>query len=486
MYFYRVSFVDFCDYLAYTLSMWRKALDILDGWLDKKNRKPLILRGARQVGKSTLVRLFALRGNLDLMEINLEIHKELDEVFGELNIDRIMLSLQAVTGKRFNRSSLLFLDEIQATPNGLAALRYFYENKPEMAVIAAGSLLEFALSRHGYSMPVGRVEYMYLEPMTFSEFLLEIDPAKYEILREFQYKKPLPDIVHTSLLSRQREFMLIGGMPEAVSVFCATNSLDEVTAVQNSICSTYLDDFSKYAQERQLTRLQQIFRTVPTIIGNKLKYTNLLPEERSTATRELLDLLIKAQVVREASSCDADGTPLAAGADINFRKLFFLDIGLAARLLQIDSIEMNTLNDRQLVNEGPLAEQFIGQHLTTDETMQTKSALYYWANKGKDKRAEIDFIISRGRLIVPIEVKSGRSGTLKSLHFFMYRKQKILAFRFDMNQPSVNTVSTEISLGSTTGKVEYTLYSLPLYAVEKLPEILDEYRRGDQNSNASG
>ncbi|MBN2443964.1 MAG: ATP-binding protein [Spirochaetales bacterium] len=459
--------------------MKRNALHLLTSWLVKKHRKPLVLRGARQVGKSTLVRLFAGQNEADLIEINLEVHRELDTVFARLDMDKILLSIQSISNKKITKKSLIFLDEIQATPNGIAALRYFYEKKPEIPVIAAGSLLEFTLSKHKFSMPVGRIEYLYLGPMSFMEYLSEIDPVNSEILNDFNFNKPLPPVVHNTLLQRQREYMLVGGMPEAVSVYSETKSFEEVFSVQNSICNTYIDDFSKYAWEKELINLQYIFRSIPKVIGNKLKYSNLLPDEKSTTTKKLLNLLIKAQVVREAKLTDASGIPLAAGVNEKFKKLFFLDIGLVARLLQIDRIDLENLNNRQLINEGPFAEQFISQHLNPDDTCQTNPELYYWANESKKSNAEIDFVISRGRLIVPLEIKAGKAGSLKSLHHFMQKKKLAYAIRFDINLPSKQEVSTTISLGTRLIKSEYCLLSLPLYAVEKLTKILDNLRRSE-------
>ena len=464
----------FCDII---FLMKRNALKILKLWLNKSNRKPLVLRGARQVGKSTLVNLFARENNKDIIEINLELYRELDSVFASLQVDRILLSIQSVSEKKITKNTILFLDEIQAAPNGIAALRYFYEKKPELPIIAAGSLLEFTLSKHQFSMPVGRIEYLYLDPMTFTEFLEEIDPVNAEILADFDIGKPLPNIIHNKLLCRQREYMLIGGMPEAVKIYSETGTLSEVVSVQNSICNTYMDDFSKYAQEKELLSLQQIFRKVPQVIGNKLKYTNLLADEKSAETKKLLNLLIKAQIIRPAVISNVSGIPLAAGKNEKFRKLYFLDIGLVSRLLQFDNIALERLNERELINEGPLAEQFISQHLNLDKTLQTGPELFYWANEGKNKNAEIDFVVSKGRLIVPIEIKAGQSGSLKSLHYFMYQKKLEYAIRFDMNEHSEFNVSTKISLGDKLVDSNYSLLSLPLYCVEKVDDILDYIRR---------
>ncbi len=459
--------------------MYRQSLAPLLTWHNKSNRKPLVLRGARQVGKSTLVRLFAQQQKLNLIELNLEVHRELSSTFESFDIEKIILSIESITSHRIKGPSLLFLDEIQAVPSAIAALRYFYELRPDIAVIAAGSLLEFTLSKHNFSMPVGRIEYLYLEPMSFEEFLTEIDPIQKDILSEFSPDSPFENPVHEKLLQRQREYMLIGGMPEAVKIYSETQSFDEVSSVQNSIANTYIDDFAKYAKEAELINLQTIFRTIPKTIGNKLKYVNLLPDEKSAATRKALDLLLKAQVVRRIQCADGSGVPLAVGASNKVQKLLFLDCGLVARLLQTDYIDLSNFNERSLINEGPFAEQFIGQHLNLDPSQQTAPEKFYWAREGKGANAEVDFLISKGNLILPIEVKAGRSGSLKSLHHFMYLKSLKHAIRFDMQPPSIQRISTSISLGHKQEKSEYTLISLPLYAIDQLPKVVDQLRAGN-------
>lgn len=433
-----------------------------------------MLRGARQVGKSTLVRMLAARRKQPLIEINLELHRDLDPIFATLDIEQITLNLQSIAGEKIDDGSILFLDEIQATPHALAALRYFYERRPQLPVIAAGSLLEFALADHGFSMPVGRIEYLHLDPMRFSEYLMAVDPAAFEDLRSLDPYRPFPVKAHQRLLQRQREFLVVGGMPEAVDAYRTSGSFEEAVRAQNSICDTYVDDFSKYARQKDLANLQSLFRAVPRVIGNKLKYVHLLPDMKSAYVRGILRLLCMARICIEVRRSDCGGLPLAAGVDPKFSKLLFLDVGLVSRLLRTDWLDLRQLRERTLLNEGPLAEQFIGQHLHWDN--QTAPEHFYWAREGKGKSAKLDFVASRGRLVVPIEVKAGKSGTLKSLHVFMHRRSPAQAVRFDLQPPSVQDVTTSISTAQGQLPVSYRLISLPLYAVEALPAILDRAR----------
>ena len=462
--------------------MKRKLAQLLKKWHSSQVRKPLVLRGARQVGKSTLVRLFAEEHGLDLLEVNLERHRDMDRIFAGLDVGLILGNLEAISGRRVGPRTLIFLDEIQATPHALESLRYFFEDRPELPVIAAGSLLEFALSREAFSMPVGRIQYLFLQPMGFGEFLQVVDPPSLEWLESLDLERPatFPLEAHKRLLARQREYLLVGGMPEAVQCFATTRDLAAVTSIQNSILNTYVDDFAKYARQADLADLQRLFRNLPLHLGKKAKYTHLLPDATSAHSRKLLELLIKAQVALPVHASDCAGIPLRAGMNPRILKLYFLDVGLVSRLLGHDWIELQSIQERSLVNEGPLAEQFIAQHLCLDP--ETPPEMFYWLNENKNANAEVDFVISQGRLILPVEVKAGKSGTLKSLHLLCGRRHFHHAIRFDLSPPSMQEILTNLT--DKRGRdmaSHYHLHSLPLYAVEKLPALLKKFRLEDQS-----
>lgn len=272
----------------------------------------------------------------------------------------------------------MFLDEIQATPYGIAALRYFYEERPALAVVAAGSLLEFALADHSFSMPVGRVEYLNIGPMTFMEYLLAMDEFSARELDGWNWGETWTEAAHLKLLKQQRNYLMIGGMPEAVAAFKETQSLLDVSDIHRSICSTYLDDFSKYAKQRDLTELQALFRNLPAFIGKKLMFRKLLPEASSTRTKDLLLLLERAKLMTPVPCSHANGISLGAESNAKFRKPLFLDVGLVSHLLGLTLDDLNHFSDVSLVNEGPLAEQFIGQQLLWGH-LKGQSELFYWA-----------------------------------------------------------------------------------------------------------
>jgi predicted AAA+ superfamily ATPase len=269
-------------------------------------------------------------------------------------------------------------------------------------------------------------------------------------------------------------------MPEAVQCFATTRDLAAVTSIQNSILNTYVDDFAKYARQADLADLQRLFRNLPLHLGKKAKYTHLLPDATSAHSRKLLELLIKAQVALPVHASDCVGIPLRAGMNPRILKLYFLDVGLVSRLLGHDWIELQSIQERSLVNEGPLAEQFIAQHLCLDP--ETPPEMFYWLNENKNANAEVDFVISQGRLILPVEVKAGKSGTLKSLHLLCGRRHFHHAIRFDLSPPSMQEILTNLT--DKRGRdmaSHYHLHSLPLYAVEKLPALLKKFRLEDQS-----
>jgi hypothetical protein len=440
-----------------------------------------VLRGARQVGKSTLVRHFAEKNGLVLNEVNLEQNLYLNNLFKTLDMDSIIRELDALVGRNIqDPGALLFLDEIQATPHAIQALRYFYEEKPDLPVISAGSLLEFALADHHFSMPVGRIEYYHLGPMTFTEFLTAVEPVLNRYLSEFRINKTIPVAAHQKLVKRQREFLFVGGMPEAVDAFAEEDSLIEVTAVHRSIAGTYQDDFSKYAKQKDLALMQKVFRQIPRIIGQKVKYSNISKEDKSRDVKAVIDMLVKARVCHQVFHSHCSGVPLIADINENVYKMLFMDVGLAAYLTGLDWIALQALDGDALVNEGKLAEQFVGQHLLNPLEPQQ---LTYWLRELKTANAETDYVTANGNQVIPIEVKAGKSGTLKSLQQFALSKNAALCVRFDLNLPDIRQITHSARVDGGSVPVSYTLLSLPLYMVEELPRILDELRSGKGDKN---
>ena len=456
--------------------MKRLAEDTLHRWLTARRRKPLVMRGARQVGKTTLVRQFAAAAGMALCEVNLERHLYLDGVFESLDTGRILRELETLGGTRLDRA-VLFLDEVQATPHALPALRYLYEDRPDLPVVAAGSLLEFTLADHGFSMPVGRIQYLHLGPLTFREFLHAVDPAAAEWTASLDPDAPLPYAGHRRLGQRLREYLLVGGLPEAVLAYRESGSPVEVTAVHRSIASTYEDDFAKYARRTPLARLQRLFRLVPRWVGHPVSYRRLDPDARAAEVSHALDLLVKARICHRVSHSHCSGMPLGADAGNHASKLLFMDVGLMNHVCGLDLTDIEALDDIRLVNEGGMAEQYVGQQLASLSGGDQPPELHYWLRHARRGNAEIDYVIQHRDWIVPIEVKAGRSGSLKSLLQFVHEKRPPVAVRFDANPPSVQTVRHAIRTAEGTRDVTARILSLPLYAVEALPQLIEALRR---------
>ena len=333
---------------------------------------------------------------------------------------------------------------------------------PSSPVVAAGSLLEFSLADHAFPMPVGRITYFHMGPVTFEEFLGALEESQLlELLATYQIGQPFPAAAHNRLLSRLREYLLVGGMPEAVQLFADGETFPTVFEAQRSILQTYRDDFSKYATGNALVRLQRILDYLGQGTGKKVKYANIDRQSQARETRAALDLIEKAGVVLRATHTHADGVPLAAQADPKTLKLFCLDIGLLNRITRLDHIPETALKDTKFINQGTLAEQFIAQHLHFQDTPALPPSLHYWLREGRANNAEVDFLIQANSNILPIEVKSGATGTLRSLHQFGKTKRPPLLIRFDLNPPALTPPTSDSS----------ALLSLPPYFCTQIERL---------------
>lgn len=458
--------------------MYRKQLDFLDIWLRNKKRKPLIVRGARQVGKSTLVELFAREQQKTLRLVNLERHPELSSIFSTKDPQQIIQQLEFLPNMgRIGTDSLLFLDEIQAVPDAIPALRYFYEDLPELPVVSAGSLLEFALTDHTFSMPVGRVQYLHMGPMTFSEFLLAVGEEHLnDFITHYKLGQTVGEVVHQRLLELLRSYYYVGGMPEAVAVFAETRSYKSVSEIHNSIIETYRDDFPKYAGMRNLSRMLNVFNFAARNVGVKIKYSNISTRDQSITIKKDIELLAMARVISKVIHSHCSGLPLQADVEEKVYKLLFLDVGLMNAICGLDWRSISQMEEIKLVNQGAVAEQFIGQHLQVMLADNPNRELNYWLREGRSSNAELDFVVALGGNVIPIEVKSGATGSLKSLHQFMGNKPAPVAVRFDTQLPSVQQIDTVINLNKQRKQVKYQLISLPLYLVERLEGIVESLR----------
>ena len=455
----------------------RRQLQFLNDWMGKTTRKPLVIRGARQVGKSTLVELFASQHQLALRCVNLERYPDLAGIFSTKNPEKIIQQIEFLPKMGgIGADTLLFLDEIQAVPEAIPALRYFYEDMPELPVVSAGSLLEFTLTDHAFSMPVGRIQYLHMGPMTFSEFLSAMDEERLKnFITGYELGQEIGEIAHQRLLQLLRSYYYIGGMPEAVAVFADSRSYKNVSEVHSSIIDTYRDDFPKYIGSRNMNRMLQVFNFAARNVGVKIKYSNISPQDQSATIKKDIELLTMARVISKVIHSHCSGLPLQADVNEKVYKLLFLDVGLMNAICGMDWRGISQLGEKQLINQGAIAEQFVGQHLQVILSDKPNRELNYWLREGRRANAELDFVVGLGSNLIPIEVKSGTTGTLKSLHQFMEMKQAPFAVRFDSNPPAVHQVNTVVTVNKQRKQVHYQLVSLPLYLVERLEDIAINY-----------
>ncbi|MFI5333629.1 MAG: ATP-binding protein [Chlamydiales bacterium] len=388
----------------------------LKAWKREAKRKPLLLKGARQIGKTYAIRKLA-REFESFVEINFELVAEAKSIFNkDLYPDRIIweLGLLAQTpiipGK-----TLLFFDEIQAAPQAILALRYFYEKMPDLHVIAAGSLLDFALEKVG--MPVGRVSMLYVYPLSFLEFLAATgNPLFIDAILQ---RASLSELLHEKLLDLLGCYLAIGGMPEAVSAWVETKDPRASYEAQKGLIETYAQDFPKYAKKHQLQYLETLFHQIPHFIGKQFKYSAIHGEYKKRELAPCLDLLRHANVLHQITHAAGNGTPLGAEVSLKRFKTILLDVGISQALLGLDLPAWFLNPDKDLVNRGTIAEAFVGQELLVYSSPKWKTDLYFWRRESLGALSEVDYLWDVRGVVIPIEVKSGHGSTLRSMHQFL-------------------------------------------------------------------
>lgn len=435
------------------------------------DRKPLVVRGARQVGKTFLVEAFGRRCFDSVLTVNLEQKELLHRLFDGMEPQRIVQEL----GLYYNQSvvpgkTLLFLDEVQACPKAIACLRYFQEQLPELHVIAAGSLLEFALREFKHAMPVGRIEFLHLYPLTFSEFLQALGEDRLaRWLDGYHVGDPFSETADAKLRELLRLYYFIGGMPAAVEAYRARRDLVEVQRVLSSIITSLRADFAKYGTRAQQRNMGRVLRHIPLSIGRKVRYVNIDRETRAADLRTALGLLELAGFVSLVRHSSANGIPLGAEAADGLFKPLLLDIALCGNLCGLSLTDGTAL---LTVQDGGLAEQCVGQELRAIGPSFTERSLFYWHREAKNANAEVDYLWTHDGTVVPIEVRAGTSGSLKSTHVFLAEKGRHFAVRFNMGHPSIGSFTVDIGGKTGAQTVSFTLLSLPLYLAGQLDRLL--------------
>jgi uncharacterized protein len=451
----------------------RSELDLLQKWLKKPLRKPLVIRGARQVGKSTLVRQLASLSNRFCLELNFERKPELIEFFKEQDPKQIFQKLALYAKRSLDaNNTILLLDEIQAAPSILETLRYFYEEFRELPIIATGSLLDFVLEEPQFSMPVGRIEYFHLGPLSFEDFLIALGESNLvDWLNNYSLEESIPLPIHQQCLDLVKKFWLIGGMPEIVAHFSEYQDFQEIDNLKQNILQTYQDDFHKYGRNKQIPLLRKVFNKIPALIGQTLKYSKIDPESKSTQVREALDNLNLARIIRMIFHTHANGLPPQAQINPKIFKVIFVDIGLQCAALGLNQLDIIKGPDWSWINRGSMAEQFIGQSLLKLIPSYHPPELFYWVREKVQSEAEVDYIWQHQSKLIPIEVKAGKTGRLRSLHVFFREKPWHFGVRFNTDTPSLLCETVNMQDGKS---ISFRLLSLPFYLAEQMERIIAE------------
>jgi predicted AAA+ superfamily ATPase len=403
----------------------------LQEWKADSSRKPLLIRGARQVGKSSAIRNLG-KSFKYFIEINIEKQENVRQLFGEnINIKSLCNQISAI----FNTpivagETLLFIDEIQESKRVIASLRYFYEDFPELHVVAAGSLLEFALKELP-SFGVGRIRSRDMYPFSFDEFL---SAQNLDIQIDFKHQAdsehPLPEALHRQMITQLRTFYLTGGMPEAVRVWVETNNFAQCAAVHNDILDTYQDDFSKYKTRISPLVLMNTLRSAARQAGNKFVYSEVGSDTETVKTA--LDLLTLAGLIMPVTHTSANGLPLGAESNPKYRKFLFLDVGLMQSLLGIQAADFLLANEIDFVNKGGLSEMFAGLELVKYGNYLKKPEMYYWQRMERNAQAEVDYLMSANGKIYPVEVKANTSGSMQSMYKFIELRESEYGYRVSL------------------------------------------------------
>ncbi|MBN1684786.1 MAG: AAA family ATPase [Gammaproteobacteria bacterium] len=426
-------------------------------WKNQSQHMPLLLSGARQVGKTYTIEQFGRTYFDHTVTVNFELQPLFLACFESLNPTNIIQNIQAITKESIiPEKTLLFFDEIQECPKAIQALRYFKEQMPTLHVIGAGSLLELVLNDQDFRMPVGRVQSLYMKPLSFVEFLTASNNQQLlEQIEEATLEKKLSHAIHQLLLNLVREYMILGGMPAVIQDYLIDKNLQHTAILQASLFNTYRNDFGKYDKKVNYQFLRRVFEKIPALIAQHFKYVKIDPDISSRNIKPALSALHDAGLIYPVYSTTASGIPLDASINEKKFKLLFLDIGLIKSALGLD-LELLLNQELILINRGALAEQFVGQELIAYAKNYQPSKLFYWEREKAGSTSEVDFVVNFGIDIIPIEVKAGKTGWLKSLHIFLEEKKSKFGIRIAKNPLAFD------------GKI----LSVPFYMIKEIPRLV--------------
>ena len=435
--------------------MYRSAIEKLHRWKDSKRRKPLIIQGARQVGKTWLMKEFGRRAYTDTVYINFDANSRMAELFAsDLNTDRLIMGIELYAGRKIDpEHTLLIFDEVQEVPRALSSLKYFCENAPEYHIVCAGSLLGIAL-HEGTSFPVGKVDFLQLCPLSFKEFLMAVTGKQYaELLEKRDYQ--MVTAFRDTYIDALKQYYFVGGMPEAVQSFAEERDFSAVREIQKHILEAYEQDFSKHALLEMVPKIRMVWNSIPSQLAKENKkfvYGLVREGGRAKDYETAIMWLCDCGLVHKIGRVNAAGLPLKAYEDLKAFKLFLLDVGLLGCMAGLKQQTLLDGNDLFVEFKGALTEQYVCQQLKTIDGL---NVYYYTNDRGS---CEVDFVIDTGEQVIPVEVKAEVNLKAKSLKTYLEKFQPELAVRTSM----------------ADYRKEERLVNLPLYAVEEINEVLSE------------
>ena len=434
--------------------MYRIAIEKLYKWKNSKRRKPLIIEGARQVGKTWLMKEFGKQAYSDTVYINFDSNTRMADLFAvDLDTDRLILGLELYAGRKIDSdNTLLIFDEVQEVPKALASLKYFYENAPQYHIVCAGSLLGIALHQ-GTSFPVGKVDFLKLYPLSFSEFLMATGNERFAKLLKKQDFEMITNFKQT-YIDALKQYYFVGGMPEAVQSFAESKDFNEVRTIQKRILAAYEQDFSKHAPNEIVPKIRMLWNSIPSQLARENKkfiYGLVREGSRAREYETAIMWLSDCGLVHKVCRVNAAGIPLKAYEDLKAFKLFIVDVGLLGCMTGLHQRTLLDGDDLFVEFKGALTEQYVCQQLKTIEDL----GIYYYTNDRGS--CEIDFVIDTGEQIIPIEVKAETNLRAKSLKTYRERFEPELSVRTSM----------------ADYKKEDWLLNLPLYAIEQINKTKD-------------
>ena len=442
-------------------------------WAQKSTHKPLLLRGARQVGKTEAVRHLGVKFD-SLVEINFDKEKVFHSLFeGNLDVHYIVSQIAQISKLSIQPGkTLLFFDEIQACPNAILSLRFFYEDYPDLHVIAAGSLLEFALAELP-TFGVGRIQSLFMFPMDFDEFLMATgNSGLIEARNEASPSHPLHEAFHSMLVQQFRNYIMIGGLPEVVCKWDETGDYLQCQEVQDQLIISYEDDFVKYSKKADPLLLRQVLLSAAQQVANKFVYSRA-SSVRPEKIREALDLLRQAGLLIPVTRTTAKGFPLGDGADYTYQKILVFDSGILLRLLNMSlgsnseiTTAILTASETELVNKGKVCEMVAGLEILKNMSNKLRHELFYWVREEKNSQAEVDYLEPYNGHVLPIEIKAETQGGMKSLWTFMREKKLEYAIRSSLENFGQFDYTDKLAENAIRH-----VDVIPLYAISQMPII---------------